>query len=243
MIAANTPADGSATQILRTRWLAVSAFCTLSFAFLLAFAAGCGPTERQRVQTVSDQFLDAMSQEDWNRAKPLLTEKAREAMGSINPFPQNSDANGTSRVPASPRIANYTIGEPNIDDTAAVIPVTLTYADQSTLGTLRLRRENGEWRVGALRIEGGNDAPGITLDFENPQAALLEATFRAVGEGVGEILKGVGKGMGAFLQGVEKGVAAMEKPEGSGAAEGAGSPVPSPGSDGTVDIKEQTGGS
>lgn len=244
MIPTKNRTNNNSTRLLRTRWLAVSAFCTLSVALLLTLAAGCGPTERQRVQTVSDQFLDAMSQKDWERAKPLLTEKARDAMGGLNPFPQNNEPGRKSHVTLSPRIENYTLGEPNIEDTVAVIPVTLTGTGHSTVGMLRLRREDSEWRIRALRIEGKNDDPGITLDFENPEAALLESTFRAVGEGIGEILKGAGKGIGAFLEGVEQGAAAARKSTDTTVPEEpTDSPQPSPDSGGSVKIKEHSSGS
>jgi hypothetical protein len=169
-----------------------------------------------------------MAQEDWSRAKPLLTEKARDAMGSMNPFSPNVVTAGKGTTAEPSRVIDYTVGEPNVEDTVAAVPVTLTETGHSRLGTLRLRREDGEWRVRALRVEGENDAPGVTLDFENPEAALVEATFRAVGEGVGLILKDVGKGIGAFLEGMEKGAA---------------SPQPSPESDGAVKIEEQVSAS
>ncbi|MES2465320.1 MAG: hypothetical protein V4671_32540, partial [Armatimonadota bacterium] len=206
MISANNPATGTNAPLLRIRWLAVSTFCTLSIALFVTLAAGCGPSERQRVQTVSDRFMEAMLQEDWDRAKPLLTEKARDAMGRINPFSNDEEFASDSPSPPvkSSSARDYTIGEPIIEEASAAVPVTLTDAGDVKVGTLRLRREDGEWRVRALRIEGENKAPGMTLDFENPEAALLEATFRAVGEGVGEMLKGVGKGMGAFLRGFEQ---------------------------------------
>lgn len=245
MIASNNRTTGVGTQTLRSRWLATAAFCTLGFALLLTGAAGCGPSERQRVQTVSDQFLDAMSQENWSRAKPLLTEKGRDAMGSVNPFADDSETGGEKQAASSPRTETYTVGEPKIDDTLAAVPVTLVSGDQTqtSLGTLRLRREDGEWRVRALRIEGEDDSPGITLDFENPGAALLGAAFRAVGEGIGEMLKGIGQGMGAFMEGIEKGAAAMEKAQSGNSPEATESPAPSPGSDGSVKIEEHPSGS
>jgi hypothetical protein len=229
MIPTTNPTAFSSARLLRTRWLAISTFCTLSFALLLTLAAGCAPSERQRVQTVSDQFLDAMAQEDWDRAKPLLTEKARDSMGRINPFTQDRETEGEKTLAGRSKIKDYTLGDPVIEDTAAAVPVTLTEADHLRLGTLRLRREDGEWRVRALRIEGENDAPGATLDFENPESFLIEATFRAVGEGIAEILKGAGRGIGAFIREVEKGTTE--------------SPQPSPDSDGAVKVEEHSGGS
>ena len=226
---------GTGTRVLRSRWAAVTTFCTLGFV-LLAVTAGCGPSERQRVQTVSDQFLEAMSQKDWIRAKPLLTEKARDAMGNVNPFTDETVSEDENEKRASsPRSDTYTVGEPSIDDTLASVPVTLIRGERTTLGVLRLRREDGEWRVRALRIEGEGegDRPGITLDFEEPGAALLGAAFRAVGEGVGEMLKGIGQGMGAFMEGIGKGAAALEKTEKTEHRESpevTESPSPSPGS-------------
>ncbi len=244
MISVNNQTLSTGVRPLRVRWLTISAFCTFSFALLLTFAAGCGPTERQRVQTVSDQFLDAMSREDWDRAKPLLTEKARDAMAGINPLSQDGGTSGERRVSISSPVENYTLGEPGIHEETAAVPVTLTGTDGSAVGTLRLRREDGEWRVRALRIEGENDAPGITLDFEDPAAALLEPAFQAIGEGIGEMLKGVGRGMGAFLQGVEEGAAAAEKSEKRKPLdEFPEPPQASPGSDGAADIREHSGDS
>jgi hypothetical protein len=245
MIAANHQAIGVGTRVLRSRWVAVTTFCTLSFALFLAFSAGCGPSERQRVQTVSDQFLDAMSQEDWNRAKPLLTEKARDAMGGVDPFSDSSGTDSEKQASSSPRTETYTVGEPSIEDTLASVPVTLVRGDRTNLGMLRLRREDGEWRVRALRIEGEGDRPGVTLDFEEPGAALLGAAFRAVGEGIGEMLKGIGQGMEAFMEGIGKGAAAMEKAQSSHSPEATESPAPSPdpGRDGSVKIEEPSSGS
>jgi hypothetical protein len=244
MITADNPTAQGGISFLRTRWLAISALCLLSFTFLITLTEGCGPSERQRVQTVSDQFLEAMSQKDWGRAKPLLTEKARDAMGSINPFAQ-SETDKAKPDSNSPISENYTLGEPKIEETQASIPVTLTREGHTNLGILRLRREDGEWHVRALRIEGENDAPGITLDFENPQTVLFDAAFRAIGEGVGEMLKGLGKGMGAFMEGLEKGAAAMEKASetASPSAVETPEPAPSPDSSGSgVKIEEHTGG-
>jgi hypothetical protein len=229
MISATNQTALDNTRLMRTRWLAISTFCTLSFALLLTFTAGCAPSERQRVQAVSDQFLDAMAQENWDRAKPLLTEKARDSMGRINPFAQDKETEGKEILSPGSSIKDYTLGDPVIEGTAAAVPVTLTEADHSRLGTLRLRREDGEWRVRALRIEGENDAPGTTLDFENPETFVIEATFRAVGEGIAEVLKGAGRGIGAFMKEVEKGTTE--------------SPLPSPESDGAVKVEEHSGGS
>ncbi|MBC8101493.1 MAG: DUF4878 domain-containing protein [Cytophagales bacterium] len=220
----------------RMRWTAIAAACA---AVAIALSVmGCGRTERQQVQTVSDQFLEAMAQEDWSRAKPLLTEKARDAMGNLNPFQTEQDLQAERPSPgpsSSASAGTYTVGEPNIEEESAAVPVTLSRGGKNSTGTLRLRREDGQWRVRALRIEGPGDEPGITLDFENPQAALAGMAFRVMGEGVGLLLKGVGQGMGAFLKGVGEGVAAVEKAEKAEQAEKASEdrsvPEPSPTSD------------
>ncbi len=230
--------------ILRSRPFvtAASLFCTLGLVILLTLTGGCRETERQRVRTVSDQFLDAMAQEDWSRAKPLLTEKARDAMGNTDLFaPKEASEKGSPAASATSAAEDYTIGEPRIEDSAAAVPVTFTHKGTTSEGTLRLRREDGEWRVRALRIEGENNSPGITLDFENPEGALLGAAFRAFGEGMGEMLKGFGKGMGAFFDGIEKGSAAMKKSEIAPTVQE--SPTSSPTSDSPVKIEEHSSGS
>ena len=205
---------------------AVFSFATLTIVVLLMLTTGCRETERQRVRTVSDQFLDAMSQEDWSRAKPLLTEKARDAMGNVNLFANKEKADDGNPAPSAASGADdYTIGEPRIDDSDASVPITFTRKGKTSDGKLRLRREDGEWRVRSLRIEGENDLPGITLDFENPEGALLGAAFRAFGEGMGAMLKGFGEGMGAFLKGVEKGSAVRESPSPAPDSNSTGSPV------------------
>lgn len=213
-----TPSKSAvALRPLQTRWLAVSAFCAVSLICFCLFSltAGCGTSERQRVQTVSDQFLEAMTAEDWTRAKPLLTEKARDAMGQNNFFAPDGTAHDTPKASPTAGAETYTIGDPIVEEQTASVPVTMTRAGRTVPGMLRLRREDGEWRVRALRIEGEGDAPGITLDFENPEAALLGAAFRALGEGMGEMLKGFGQGMGAFLKGVEKASEPAKKSESS----------------------------
>lgn len=165
------------------------------FWLLLALVlCGCGRSDPQRAQDTAQKFMDAVNSGDRNALTATLTQKAREHIGNS----ADSSTNGKS--------TEYRLGDATVTEDTATVPVIVKENGKESQTHLHMRREDGEWRVNALSL----DDPGITIDFENPDAFLgdfakvIPGLFRSLGQGMGEMFKGMMQGVGEGLKSLQQ---------------------------------------
>lgn len=154
--------------------------------------AGCNSDQRAAAY-VTQQFLDAGKRGDETAVKATLTAKAQEKWSTMI----------GSSVTKQNQNAEYTVGDPVITDDIAVVPVQVKAKDQQQEIKVKLRKEEGQWRVYAMLIPANGIE--LTLDFENPEEMAGEM-FKALGQGMGEMFKAMGKGMGEGMGAMMKGM-------------------------------------
>lgn len=170
--------------------------CALTLLLLGLLVGGCGLNSEQAAQETTRRFVNAM--ETGNRTEFLdtLTATANRKMMEYPSFvPEPSEAAKTK----------YTVGRPAIQREYASVPVTLEHDKAVTNATLRLRFEEGNWRVASLQLHENSNSPEVTMDFENPDADIVN-TFRGLGQTMGAVMRGLGQGVGAFLRGMRDGM-------------------------------------
>jgi hypothetical protein len=116
-------------------------------------------------------------------------------MHSCDLLPVGKGRNGSS---------SFTVGEPVVQEDTATVPVILKDQNGSTDAALKLRREEGEWRVRGIALATYPGGPQFNLNFENPQSVIPEA-FRAAGFALGQVTRGMEAGAAAFAKGFEQG--------------------------------------
>ncbi len=157
-------------------------------------------------EEITSKFLTAMTQNDWNTLKPLLTEKAQEVM---------SKANSNSSININNGSNSFTVGASNVNGEQAAVDVVLLDKDKpekKTNAKVNLRLENGEWRVFALKMEVDKGME-FSLDFEHPEASMGELLGKVVGEGLKELGKGMGEAAKGFSEGLKKATEDTSKPK------------------------------
>jgi hypothetical protein len=154
-----------------------------------------GANERNRAGEAARRFLAAMDDGDQAAAERSLTRRAREQMRSSDLLPHG---NGEKRS------TGFTVGEPAVHEDTATVPVVLKDVKESTDATLKLRREEGEWRVSGIALATYPGGPQFNVDFENPESVIPEA-YRTVGFALGQMTHGMEAGAAAFAKGFEQG--------------------------------------
>ncbi len=197
---------------------------------------GCGKSDAQMAGDTARTFMSALANDDKMLARAQMTRLAREKMADADSASDKSGGMGkdgytvgeatidgdSASVPVTVTEANDGTGGEGESEAAPPAPtVTEIGSDNASKETrsstqtivLKMRREEGQWKVWAMRVPLAPGGPNITMDFEHPEAILGEA-FKGIGEGIGAAMKGLGEGMVAMFQGMAKGMA-----EGAKAAE------------------------
>ena len=166
---------------------------------LMAFAGGCGVNNEQMAQESARQFVLAMESGSSDAARETMTATAKRKMADYPQF-------WGDRHP----VASHTIGRPAIEGEFATVPLTLQEGDESQNAEVKLRLEEGKWRVHALVLNATKDSPARTMDFENPDTELSQA-FHDAGKAVGVAAKEFTHGMTTFLKGMTEGLSTAQK--------------------------------
>lgn len=151
--------------------------------------AGCH-SDKQQAAAVTGQFMDAMKTGNTAQLKSLLTKKSVEKW---------NDEFGKSMTSQTTQDGEYKLGDAEITDDTAAVPVTITSTKHPAPQTIKikLRKEDGQWKVYAMSFAtpGG---PEMTMDFENPEA-FLQDLMKAMGgalQKMGSGMQGGGGGAG-----------------------------------------------
>lgn len=134
---------------------------------------GCQPSEEQKAKATARAFFQAFCEDNRTAMKAVLTQKARRFIEDFAGVRTTLDA-------------EYTLEQAAVTDDTAQVYFTLKEEKSATKGHLKLRREEGEWRVYAITA---NTLPGggeWTINFENPSE--LTEVFRELGRSIGEAL-------------------------------------------------------
>jgi hypothetical protein len=182
-------------------------FKWLALVLPIAMVAGCGghdPASRARA------FIDALNRDDTAMAESLLTRLAREKVHSDDGKTLKlgrKDSNGNDR-----KWQDYTVGEAVVDGEIAVVPLTSGVSEKPETMKLKLRKEDGEWRVFALIFPIDRAGVEVTLDLEHPElfaAELLKIVPKALEEGGKALVKSMealGQGLAKMGEGFARGL-------------------------------------
>ena len=180
------------------RWsapiLAAGTLCIVIAVF--ALLGGC-KSDSSRARETANTFLSAFQRADRPAAEAQLTRVARER-GWIGEEIAKTRSHDTG----------FTLGEPQIEKDTAQVPVTFTSESKPTEGFLRLRREEGAWRVWGLTFR--QDGVEFTLDFEHPEN-MLGDVGRVVGQALGSALRDAARGMESFFTGLSQGATETQR--------------------------------
>lgn len=175
----------------------------MGWALLLAVGGtllGCRSDQSAATETAR-QFMEAAQKGDEQALKATLTTKAREKMNAGTSSRLNLKKNGTG---------DYTLGQATVDGDTAQVPMTLKQSDKETQGHVKLRREEGQWKVYALSIALVPGGQEMNLDLENPEAILGEL-MKQMPQVMGEGMKAMGEGFKAMGEGFKKAGEEMRK--------------------------------
>jgi hypothetical protein len=165
----------------------------VGFAIIALLVVGLpGCSLKRSPEDVSRQFMEAWRKADEPGMRALMTRTAREKMD--RPFDVHQNA-GTQ----------YGVGQAAIQDDFAQVPVTVRDDGKEEKITIKLRQDEGEWRVYALTFPLTEGGPEVTFDMEHPEAFYGDL-FKGLGQGLGAMFKGMGEGMGAMLKGLGEGL-------------------------------------
>ena len=168
-------------------WI-VAAVCTVGVAL-----SGC--SFKRSPEATTSQFMEALRRADEPAVRSLMTRAARERTNK----PLDLGHKDTMQ---------YTLGQPTVHDDTASVPVTIHDNGKTDSITVKMKQDEGEWRVYALGFAVAPGSSEITFDMEHPDA-LFADIFRGLGEGMGAMFKGMGEGMGAMMKGLGEGVQGM----------------------------------
>lgn len=175
----------------------------------LMFAPGCGWAEKRDVKATTTAFLDAAGKGDTPAVEQRLTTKARENVAALEAFlnhgESSEDHKDHQRQDDSDRVTVYQVGEPDIEDGIATVPVVFKDKDGETPGRVRLKREQEEWRVYSVAAQFIPGKPMIEFNLENPDGLIVEM-MRGLGQGVGQTIRAAEKGLQGFLEGMAQGM-------------------------------------
>lgn len=175
----------------------------MGWALLLAVGGtllGCKSDQSAATETAR-QFMEAAQKGDAQALKATLTTKAREKMNAGTSSRLNLKKNGTG---------DYTLGQATVDGDTAQVPMTVKQEGKETQGHVKLRREEGQWKVHALSIALVPGGQEMTLDLENPEAILGEL-MKQMPQVMGEGMKAMGEGFKAMGEGFKKAGDEMRK--------------------------------
>lgn len=161
---------------------------------------GCHNDQRASEDTARS-FMEAAQKGDEQALKATLTTKAREKLNAGTSSRLNLKKNGAG---------DYTLGQATVDGDTAQVPMTLKREGKETKGHIKLRREEGQWKVYALSaplVPGGQE---LTFDLENPEAILGEL-MKQMPQVMGEGMKTMGEGFKAMGEGLKKAGSEMNK--------------------------------
>lgn len=134
----------------------------LGIALLSSTAASraAAAADEAAAEEVARLFLEAGSSSDREAFLGLLTAEARAAMGA--------DESGRPGAPPGP----FTIGRAVVEGELARVPVTTTEGGVEQRAELRMRLEEGAWRVFGVALTIVPGQPEFFMDFEHPEAVL-----------------------------------------------------------------------
>ncbi|MDX1932862.1 MAG: hypothetical protein SFU56_09685 [Capsulimonadales bacterium] len=169
-----------------------SFFCGLAAMAIFA-SMGCR-SDASDVRSVARAFIEASGREDAAAVRQVVTRGARPYFQEHTATPKRETGN----------VGGFKVEEPTIQGETAVVPVRWTDETGAEVRSLRLRREEGEWRVYALELPSFPGGPTMTMDFENPMAILPQA-MRTAGVVMGQAARGMEQGAKEFARGFEEG--------------------------------------
>jgi len=122
-------------------------------------AAATAGDQSAAVEAVGRAFVDAAKTGNAAGVRAVLTKKAQEIW--------ENDSWPTSSPDETYRFAN-----PIIEGDKAALPVTIVDKEGETPLALRLRREDGQWRVWGMALGGTNLNDGLAMDLEDPEKEI-----------------------------------------------------------------------
>jgi hypothetical protein len=163
--------------------------------FIAVTVTGCGFARSP--EDTTRQFMDALKRADEPGVRALMTQTARQRMDK----PLNMTRKDSMQ---------YTLGAPVVHDTFAQVPVAVHDGGKDGSITVKMKQDEGEWRVYAIGFALAPGTSEITFDMEHPDA-IYGDLFRGLGEGMGAMFKGMGEGMGAMLKGLGEGLQKLQE--------------------------------
>lgn len=176
----------------------------------LGVAALARGTDSHRASETARTFAAAFDRGDTDACQGTLTRAARERLsewGALSRDRHHDGHHGATK--------EFRVGTPLINGDQATVTVTEITPDgeggnrSPQQATVRMRREDGAWRVYAMTLPLEAGLSPVTLDFEHPEAIvseLMRATGEATGRAMGAFARGMEQGMKAFQQGFEQGM-------------------------------------
>lgn len=158
----------------------------MQFAALFLVCAsmvGCG---RHDPSSVTKSFIEASNRGDKETAESLLTRLARENVRS-------GKGEGVSIIRKDPvtkkdrKWDDYTVGAATVGGDNATVPISTKTNEKAETIKVKLRREDGSWRVYGFALPIDPNGQEITLDLEHPEhfaGELLKILPTAFGEGL-----------------------------------------------------------
>jgi hypothetical protein len=162
--------------------------CMLLFGLVLA---GCHKSEEAKAKETARAFFETADDRDNTAFKETLTTQARQ-----NIQKKTDDTNRLNRHTSK----DYTLHQIVVADERAQVFFTLKNNEGPTRGHLKLRREEGEWRVYAMVLNALPGGREVTINFENP-AQMFADLFRELPKVMAEGVDALGEGFKAMGEG------------------------------------------
>ncbi len=201
---------------MRRQWIAVAVAVAV-----VALAGGAVAVYgRPTPAKAADAFLQATQRGDSAAYEAAFTRKAREA-GKQAGMPLRVEVTPAGGGDQRKRLR---VGDTHLDGEIAEVTLVDPSAPEESLPLkLKMRKDEGEWRVFAVVAPIAGTGTQVTLDYENPAsipADLLTGMARGWGAKViGQGLKAIGEGLKTAGDGLVGAGNAMEKE---------GGPAPAP---------------
>lgn len=125
-------------------------------------------------EQVAERLMQAAATQDEATFLAVLTTKAREALGA--------DESGSF---SGQEYDSYTIGDAVIDGGEASVPVEAVNAGEPESLNLKMRNEDGAWRLYAMTMVLAPDTE-MTVNFEN-MGEMLQELAEGMGDAIGEV--------------------------------------------------------
>lgn len=200
---------------MRRRWIAVGAAVAV-----VALAGGAAAVYgRPTPAKTADAFLEATQKGDSAAYEAAFTRKAREA-GKQAGIPLRVEVTPAGDEGQRKRLR---VGSTQVEgETAEVTLVDPSAPEQSLPLKLKMRKDEGQWRIFAVVAPIAGADTQVTLDYEHPAsipADLLTGMARGWGAKViGQGLKAIGEGLRTAGDGLVGAGDAMEKEAGPAVA-------------------------